>query len=220
MKKKPSPSRVLASDPGPHNTVFNSHNIPGQDLFPYARSFHEAAKILAGTLQPDANPITDFDACPVVFMYRRAIELHLKALVLGDGSNFLPAKPDPLSICKTHSVPWLAQFVCQIVTASKGENEFKCEGIRNLADFKASIEDVNSVDPGSCAFRYPVNSEARSSVPSHPTFSVCEFARKMDALLELLNSAADALAAEWDMRSEAFAIEAGRNDCDFDPPTQ
>jgi hypothetical protein len=39
------------------------------------------------------------------------------------------------------------------VTALKWENEFKCEGIENLADFKAIIEDVNSVDPGPYAFR-------------------------------------------------------------------
>lgn len=115
---------------------------------------------------------------------------------------------------------WLAQFVCQIVTALKWENEFKCEGIENLADFKTIIEDVNSVDPGSHAFRYPLNSEARGSVPNHPTFSVREFARNMDALLELLNATADALVAEWVMRSEAVAIEAGWNGGDFDPPIQ
>lgn len=42
----------------------------------------------------------------------------------------------------------------------------------------------------------------------------------MDALLELLDSTADALAAEWDMRSEAAAIEADWNGGGFEPPVQ
>src|ERR1035438_4864380 len=53
-----------------------------------------AAKRLAGTLDLDGGPIADFDAGPVLSMYRRAVELHLKVLVLGDGGNFLPTKPD------------------------------------------------------------------------------------------------------------------------------
>ena len=42
----------------------------------------------------------------------------------------------------------------------------------------------------------------------------------MDALLELLDSTADALAAEWDMRSEAAAIESGWNDGGSKPTIQ
>jgi hypothetical protein len=85
-----------------------------KDLFLYARSFHLAAKKLAASFQPDANALAEFDACPVVFMYRHAIELHLKAIVLGEGGNFLATRPDHISVSKTHSVSWLAQFVAQI----------------------------------------------------------------------------------------------------------
>jgi len=62
----------------------------------------------AAAPQLDSGQLTEFDASPIVFMYRHAVELHLKALVLGDGGNFLATKPDTLSIYKTHSVPWLA----------------------------------------------------------------------------------------------------------------
>jgi hypothetical protein len=108
MPKKHLPSRPFISNPGPHNSVLNRHNIPVMDLFLYARSFHTAAKKLAGALEHDSGPLTDFNACPVVFMYRHAVELHLKALVLGEGGNFLGTKPDTLSIQKTHSVSCLA----------------------------------------------------------------------------------------------------------------
>jgi len=206
MNKKRSPgSGRSVSNPGRHNAILNWRNVPERDLWLYARSFHTAAKKLAGAVEPDSDPFTDFAACPVVFMYRHAIELHLTAIILGEGGTFLPTRPDILSIEKTHSVSWLAQFICQIVTALNWEREFRCEGVENLADFKAIIEDVNSVDPGPYAFRYPANAEGRGSDRGHLAFSARGFARGMDALLELLDSTADALAATWDMRTGGAA---------------
>jgi hypothetical protein len=58
------------------------------------------------------------------------------------------------------------------------------------------------------------------SVPGQIKLTIGEFGRKMDALLELLDSTADALAAEWDMRSEAAAIESGWNDGGSKPTIQ
>ena len=160
-----------------------------------------------------------FAACPVVFMYRHALELQLKALVLGDGSYFLPNEPDRLSVYKTHSVSWLARLVSQIVTALRWENEFSCEGIKTLTDFKAVIDNINSVDPGPQPFRYPANAEARAdSVPSTSTFNVREFAQTMDALLALLDSTSDALAATWDQQSQA-ALKAALDDFNDIKPT-
>jgi hypothetical protein len=198
-------------------TVLSRRNFRDRDLWLYARSFHIAAKTLAATFQPDANPFAAFDACPVVFMYRHAVELHLKAMVLGEGSNFLATKADLLSIHKTHSVSWLAQFVVQIITAVKWEEEFKCESIENLAAFKAVIEELNAVDPGSYVFRLPVSTERQDAIPGQVKLTIRDFARRMDALLELLASTADALAAEWDMRSGAVAIEDDLNGSGFEP---
>lgn len=195
MKKKRSPGpRLYASAPGPHKTAPDRRYVPDWELWLYARSFHAAARKLAGALEADSGLSAAFDASPVIFLYRHAVELHLKALVLGGGGNFLETKPEPMSIRNTHSIPWLAQFVCQIITAVKWEQEFTCEGVETLADFRAVVDDLNSVDPGSYVCRWPVDLESRSVLD--------EFTRKMDALLELLASTADALAAEWDMRQE------------------
>ena len=186
------------------------------ELLFYARSFHKAAQALAGSPLVGGKLVSDVDFSPVVNMYRQALELHLKALVLGDGTNFLKTKPDVISVHNTHSVSWLAQFVAQIVTALKWEPEFRCQGVENLADFKSAVEEVNSFDPGSYAFRLPA---ARSSVPGQPRFSVSDFAGRMNALLELLDSTADALAAEWDLRSGAVP-ELEPDDSGFGPTIQ
>jgi hypothetical protein len=79
MKKKSSPgSRFSVSDSVPHKAVLNWHNVPERDLWLYAGSFHKAAKKLAGALELDSGWLSEFDTSPVMFMYRRVIELHLK----------------------------------------------------------------------------------------------------------------------------------------------
>jgi hypothetical protein len=197
----------------------NRHIVPPKEPFLYAQSFHKAAKILASSFQKDANPFAEADVSAVVFMYRHALELHLKGIVLGEGGNFLATKPDAISVHKTHSASWLAQFVCQIITALKWQEEFKCEGIGNLADFKAVIEELNAVDPGSYVFRLPVRAEGHDTAPGRVNLTIRQFAGRMDALLELLDSTGDALAAEWDMRSEA-PTEANVNGSGFEPTIQ
>ena len=132
------------------------------------------------------------------------------------------AKPDHISVGKTHSVSWLAQFVCQIITAVKWENEFRCEGVENLADFKAVTEELTAVDPGSYVFRLPaIIAQGQDSAPGRVKLTIRDFARRMDALLELLDSTADALAATWDMHMEGPApegeLDAGNG---FDPTIQ
>lgn len=196
--KPPTTSRKLVSKSRPHDTVSNWRNVPERDLWLYARSFHTAAKKLAGTVELEPSPMSGFDPCPVVFLYRYALELRLKAIVLAEGGNFLATRPDHLSIYKTHSVSWLAQFVCQIVIALKWEREFRCEGVENLAGFKRIIDEINSVEPG-YGFR----------CPGQLSFNVSAFARRMDALLDLLDSTADALAATWDMQTQASALDDG-----------
>lgn len=100
----------------------------------------------------------------------------------------------------------------------KWEKEFRCEGVETLPDFKTVIEELNAVDPGSYVFRLPVKTEAKGSVPGDGKLTIREFVRRIDALLELLDSTADALAAEWDLR--AGAIEAEWNGGGFEPPVQ
>ena len=217
MKKKRTPidqSRL------PHNSILTRRNVPEQDLWLYARSFHTAAQTLASAFQADANLFADSAASPVVFMYRHALELHLKAIVLGEGGNFLTTKPDRISVSKSHSLSWLAQFVSQIITAVKWEAEFHCDGVETLSDFKGVVEGLNAVDPGSYVFRLPVSAVGQEDGLGGGGSTIGDFARRMDALLELLDSTGDALAAEWDLRSEGVEIDADWNGGGFGPTIQ
>jgi hypothetical protein len=169
------------------------------DYFVFARSAHLAAKKLARMLDLDRGPIPEFDLGPVLSMYRHAIELHLKVIVLGPGANFMAVRPDELSVHKTRSLSWLAQFVVQIVTTLGWEDEFRTDGVNDLADFKAEIEEANGIYASYDAFRCPANPERPEALKP----AVLEFVRRLDSLLELLEQTADSLAAEWDLRSDA-----------------
>lgn len=175
--------------------------LPVDDYFVFARSHHSAAKKLARMLDVDPGAVPEFDLCPVLSAYRHAIELHLKVIVLGDGGHFLAPRPDELSVNKTKSLSWLGQFVIQIVKKLKWEEEFQTEGIQNIAEFKAVIEEANEIIEVYDSFRCPVDPTPPETLKS----TVLELVRRLDALLDLLAETADALAAEWDLRSDPFS---------------
>jgi hypothetical protein len=196
-KKPPalrSPKRRAAAQPDDRHW----HKGGDIEIGFYARSLHKAAKKLIATLDLEPNPKTAWDACPIIALYREAVELHLKALV-DQGSVFLPSPTDPLSLAKTHSLSWLAQIVAQIIKAVKWENEFKCEGVASLAEFSALMNELEELDPVALAVQLQ-NRRPGGWVPN-PLLppKVVRLAEKLDGLLDLLDSTADGLAATADL---------------------
>ncbi len=216
MKKKPPVLRLAEA-----KAIFPSderswHNGGDIEIGLYARSLHKAAKTLIATLNLKPNPKTAWDACPAIVLYRQSVELRLKALV-GEGSNFLPSPTDPITLYKTHSLRWLAQIVCQIIKAVRWEDEVKCEGVATLADFSAVVNELEALDPVSIAVHSGSRARDGSVPPQLQPPKVVEFAKKLDSLLDLLDSTADSLAAEWDLRSGGAAIEPDLDGGGFEP---
>ena len=220
MQKKTPRHRLFLPKPGPHSAVRNWHNGSDVEIHFYARSLQNAAKTLVEKLDLDQNARADWDGYPVVLLYREALELHLKALV-GEGSSFLKTRTDPISLSRTHSLRWLAQIVCQIIRVVKWESDFKCDGVANLADFSVLVNEVESFDPVTRAIRSSSAGGKGSVSQFYRTFNVVQFAKRMDALFDLLDVTADALAATWDQQAETLAAEANfYTGDDFDPTVQ
>jgi hypothetical protein len=212
MKKKPHVSRFSNAKSKTRITVRGWHNGADLEIHLYARSLKEAAKALVERLELDQNTRTDWDACPVILLYRHALELYLKALV-SEGSSFLKVRTDPISLSRTHSLRWLAQIVCQIIKAVEWESDFTCDGVTSIADFSAVLNEIESLDPVARAIRSS-RTEGPSSVSQYyRTFNVGQFVKKLDALLDLLDVTADALAATWDQVSGEQTLHAG-DDCE------
>jgi len=216
--KKTSAGAISRPKTGSRSFRESWHNGGDTEIFLYARSLRLAAKTLAGTLEADQNARTDWDVCPVVLLYREALELHLKSLV-GEGSNFLKKRTDPISLSGTHSLRWLAQIVCQIIRTVGWERDFTCEGVSSLADFSALVNEVECFDPVARAIRSSRAGGTNSVSQYYRTFNIVQFAEALDGLLDLLDVTADGLAATWDQRGEASGTEFNSAD-DFKPTIQ
>jgi len=200
MKKKPAVIQFPHPKAVPHPDDRHWHNGGDIEIGFYARSLHKAAKNLIASLDLRPNPQNAWDACPIIPLYRQSVELHMKALV-DEGGNFLKERTDSISLEKTHSLRWLAQIVGQIIKAVKWEGEFKCAGVSSLADFSALVNELETLDPVAFFVR-AANRRADSWVSDQllPP-NVVQFAKKLDALIDLLDATADALAAKWDQVS-------------------
>jgi len=197
MKKKPILIRFSNTTDADHCSDRHWHNGGDIEIGFYVRSLQKAAKTLIGTLDLEPHAIAEWDACPVILLYRQAVELQLKSLV-GEGSNFLKEGTDPLTIAKTRSLRWLAQIVCQIIKTLKWETDFKCEGVDGLADFSALVNELEVLDPVAVALS-PGNRPAEGWVPDQlKPPNVVHFAKQLDALLDLLAMTTDGLAAARD----------------------
>jgi hypothetical protein len=169
------------------------HNGGDIEIQIYARALHKAAKGVIENLSLEPNPVTAWDACPAIPLYRLATELHLKALV-DEGNNFLPVPTDHITLYKTHSLRWLAQIVCQIIRSVGWQEQFQCDGATSLVEFSARISELESLDPVTCA----IHSRRRdgSIPPQLQPAKIVQLAEKLDAILTLLEATTDALAAE------------------------
>jgi hypothetical protein len=193
MKKKPP---VVKSIPRRRAQAQERawHNGGDIELHLYARSLRRAVRTLLGKLDLKPDPATGWDAAPVILLYRHAIELHLKELA-GEGGGLLQNPVDPLTLYKTHSLRWLAQIVCQVIRAAGWDSKFTCEGVADLAAFQALVGELEAADPVVSA----VMSIDRKRDGSVPPFlqpqNVVALAKKLDAVLDLVEATADALAA-------------------------
>jgi hypothetical protein len=70
-------------------------------------------------------------------MYRKSLELYLKAVIVGEGSNFLAWSPDAQEIFHMTSLRRLGTLVAQIVKRVGWDKRFSCDGIENLGQFRA-----------------------------------------------------------------------------------
>lgn len=171
------------------------HNGGDIELHLYARALRRAARTLIAGLDLKPNPVSGWDAAPIILLYRQAMELQLKELV-GEGSSLLQNPVDPLTLYKTHSLRWLAQIVCQIIKAAGWEAKFTCEGVADLAAFSALIGELEAADPVVSAVMSIDRKRDGSVPPLQQPENVVLLSKRLDAVLDLLDATTDALAAD------------------------
>ncbi|HET9178638.1 MAG TPA: hypothetical protein VFQ24_09825 [Terriglobia bacterium] len=194
---------INISNPG--NVVFNFTDDPLRDLTAYALGYREAAKHLVIEFSKSA-PRPDYEGYPILYLYRHSLELYLKAVVYRSAKlmGLLgKKKPDVARLFKSHKLPPLVPAVRAVFDAMKWGFEFEGSEFATFDEFAQFIESLDSIDSDSYAFRYPVNSGGRATLPKHYVINVISFAKIMDALLDYLEGAADLIEENFRLAAEA-----------------
>lgn len=212
-------SKLFDAKSRPHGTVvLNWHGKPEEEFTFFAEAFHLTAKEAVATLRTDphfglhGSPHKDFRAYPIVFLYRHALELYLKAAILAGGPMVsIRGAGTVAALRKTHSLEALRQDVERIFRAFEWGDDIGLPRLKTLEDFRKVIAELEGVDSRSDAFRYPLDAQGAAALGSHFRFNLFELCDTLDGLLRLLHGAAsaacDGVQATYEAMGEARQAE-------------
>lgn len=205
MKKKINTQPVFSSSFNHGNVVLNFMGSPKSEYGLYAGAFHDAGKLLVSKLAASRG-YSDLQACPIVFLYRHALELYMKAVIItGNNISWLSGKKPLIETenLNSHKLSQLVPAIKAIFSAVDWDWDLDIEGVSDDREFQRFLEDFEKTDPGSFSFRYPTTTKGDAALPEHFLFNAIEFARKLDPILDLLDGADLGLKEIWDTAAEA-----------------
>lgn len=220
--------RVFVDPPSSDGMVVLNWQESAKDEIRFvAAAYHQVAREAIAALRgnscfgTDGIPIEDFRAYPIVFLYRHALELHMKAVILAGAPMLMvrSMKPtDERRILSTHRLEDLLPEVEQVFTAYEWKWDFGNSYCRSVEDFRTMINEIHTIDVGSYAFRYPIKKDGTASLPSHFRFDLFEFCGVLDKILPALEGAAIGAGDEFEARSDlmAEAVDYENLECDTD----
>lgn len=171
------------------NVVFNFTPDPIRDLVAFAEGYRRAARSLAAPFEGDVY--ADFDGYPVLYLYRHALELSLKAVICRGAllMNLLEREnPVVPQLFSKHDLARLLPAVCAIFRALR--LDFRQTPVGTIEEFEKAVIEINDIDAGSYAFRYPINTGGQAHLPKGFTINVASFGDTVDILVKYLLGAA------------------------------
>lgn len=177
------------------NIVLNFRHAPETEFGVYATAFHEAGRTLLREVLSREGSFFDFEALPIVYLYRHALELAFKSIILA-GDRFLEAPvsaQERAHILTTHRLVPLFRAACRVFEARGWGKQLDLPSIATIDDLRAVLEEFDKVDEASAGFRYPTDKKLQGSLPHHFMFDLRAFGEVLDPLLDLLESAEVAL---------------------------
>lgn len=187
----------------PHgNVVLNWRKHAVSDIVAFAAGYKNAAHALVAQLER-AVGYPDHQGLPILFLYRHALELYLKALIYRAAQLHMLETELPVAIprlWKEHSLGRLLKMAAPILEVLDPR---RLRGYRRLLEEIADvITEIDAVDPGSYAFRYPVTSEGKAALPNNLVVNVLIFAEKVDMVVDWLSGACMFLDEEFQGTAE------------------
>lgn len=159
-----------------------------------ADSYREAAQAVVNTLSADGvfpqsiSTGNSFRAYPAFFLYRQALELTLKGIIVA-GSELMEYEGRPVdmkALYQSHNFEKMRLDVERVFEATGWGWNFDIIGLRSVEDFRRLLAEFDEFDGSSSACRYPVDSAGKPSFAEQRSVNLYDFAETIDALLEVL----------------------------------
>jgi len=188
--------------PGDRNVSFHAYERPIVQLAVFALAYREAARALVKRFA--AEGYADYDGYPILYLYRHALELYLKAVVYR-GASLLGlltgSAPETKRLFEHHQfAPLLAPLRTILATM---KSDIRGAGFRSFDEFETFLRTLDGLDPGSYTFRYPVNRQGIISTPQRLTINVVAFANVCDPLLDYLEGVVEMIDDHWHSMAKA-----------------
>ena len=162
----------------------------------YAENFQAAARALVHELMEDASfmrcgasSAASFRAYPAFYLYRHALELALKGIIVA-GSDYLAYEGEAVNekaLYQNHSFGMLRPDLERVFDAIGWGWDLGIPGFETVEDFRAMLAELDEFDAKSTLWRYPVTVKGTASMDTQRCVNLIEFATTMEALLDLLS---------------------------------
>jgi len=165
----------------PSNFVASFRDNPRNDFPIFAKGYFQAAFALVEHLLAKQR-FSDYEAYPVVFLYRQSLELYLKGIRYKTAVLFAFKDINGIDFClyNNHRLVSLAQNVDRIFRILFPNDQ-------ELSNIVAKINRVSSefeeIDPDSQSYRYPIDKQGNASTKPHQIVNLMALHETMKELL-------------------------------------
>jgi hypothetical protein len=138
----------------------------------------------------------DEGALPIVFLYRHALELYLKAVVYRAAVvtiNEQELRRAVPRLWREHSLLLLVKMAEPVLTDRTHPLVQMGSLYKDLSELARKIDEV---DPGSYSFRYPVTSLGDPALPSHVFLNIFVLSEAMEKVFDDVQQFCDSLVKE------------------------
>jgi hypothetical protein len=177
---------------------------PQYDFGIFARGYRNAANILSEALL--AKPrFSEYEAYPVVFLYRHAFELGLKNVIFKAARLCAFRRMDDIDgkAYDTHSLRPLADIVRRVLYKLFPKSSDLRKTARNLVKL---ADELSKIDYSSYVYRYPTGKQGKPSIESQQEVNLIALSTSVDEALEELELIDFGLDIETDLAQEICEI--------------
>jgi hypothetical protein len=162
-----------------------------------AEAYREAAQAAVNALSEDeifthsSSTAQGFRAYPVIFLYRQALELTLKGIIVA-GSDLVEYEGGEINLVAlyhNHNFEKMRPDVERVFEAMGWDWNLGIPDFTTVGDFRKTLAEFDEFDGTSAVCRYPVNTDGTPSMEKERCINLFEFALTIDALLEVLEHA-------------------------------